>query len=70
MESSEPIVQDRLWRASQGYRFLKWRRRQTRLKRVWKVAKKVGETVFVALVVLGFATLALFLLFGVGNPLP
>jgi hypothetical protein len=37
---------------------------------VWKVAKKVGETVFVALVVLGFATLALFLLFGVGNPLP
>jgi hypothetical protein len=70
MESNEPIVQDRLWRASHGYRFLMWRRRMAQLKRVWRDVRMVAEWLFVIVVVLGFAVLILLLLFGVGNPLP
>lgn len=69
MESNAP-VQDRLWRVSHAYRFLEQRRRVAQLKRAWKDIKQVGEWAFVIVVVLANAALILFLLFGIGNPLP
>jgi hypothetical protein len=69
VESNAP-VQDRLWRVSHGYRFLVWRRRITQVKRVWKDVKQVVEWLEVIVAVLASVALILFLLFGVGNPLP
>jgi len=70
MANNTNVVQDRLWRASHGYRFLVWRRRVAQVKRVRKDVRMVLDWLFVSVVVLGFAALILFLLFGIGNPLP
>ena len=69
MESNAPL-QDRLWRVSHAHRFLERRRRIAQFRRVWKDVKQVAEWAFVIVVVLGFAALIVFLLFGMGNPLP
>jgi hypothetical protein len=69
-QKTEAPVQDRLWRASHGYRFLVWRRRIAWVKRVWKDVKQVVEWLEVIVVVLASVVLILFLLFGIGNPLP
>lgn len=69
MESNAPL-QDRLWRVSHGYRFLERRRRWAQVKRVWKSVEQVVEWLEVIVVVLASVALILFLLFGIGNPLP
>lgn len=69
MESNAPL-QDRLWRVSHAHRFLEQRRRIAQFRRVWKEVRMVAEWLEVIVVVLGFAALIAFLLFGVGNPLP